>query len=53
MEENIIVTRDPNTFCFNFDWTKDADLKNKIEFIIKNNETLVEKKMKTRLSSHC
>ena len=23
MKENIIVIRDPKTFCFNFDWPKD------------------------------
>ena len=22
MEENMIVIRDPKTFCFNFDWPK-------------------------------
>ena len=25
MKENIIVIRDPKTFCFNFDWPKDVD----------------------------
>ena len=25
MEENVIVIRDPKSFCFNFDWPKDAD----------------------------
>ena len=25
MEENIIVIRDPKTFCFNLDWAKDID----------------------------
>ena len=40
MEENMIVIRDSKSFCFNFDWPKDADenLKHKIEFIIKRNE---------------
>ena len=35
MEENVIVIRDPKTFCFNFDWQKDVDenLKHEIEFI--------------------
>ena len=33
----MIVTRDPKTFCFNFDWPKHSDdnLKDEIEFIIK------------------
>ena len=37
MEENMTVIRDPKTFCFNFDWSKDVDedLKYEIEFIIK------------------
>ena len=48
MEENMIMTRDPKTFCFNFDLTKNVDknLKGKIEFIIKNNESLAENKNK-------
>ena len=39
MEDNMIVIRDPKTFCFNFDFPKDADdnLKREIEFIIKRN----------------
>ena len=24
MEENTIVIRDPKTFCFNFDWSKNV-----------------------------
>ena len=45
MEEIMIVTRDPKTFCFNFDWLKcvDENLKHEIEFIIKSNESLAEK----------
>ena len=37
MEKNMIVIRDPKTFCFNFDWPKyvDENLKHEIEFIIK------------------
>ena len=44
MEENMIVIRDPKTFCFNFDLPKDVDenLKHEIEFIIKSNESLAE-----------
>ena len=47
MEENLIVIRDPKTFCFNFDWHKDVDenLKHEIEFIIKSNESLADNKM--------
>ena len=44
MEENMIVIRDPKTFCFDFDLPKDVDvnLKREIEFIIKSNESLAE-----------
>ena len=44
----MIVTRDPKTFCFNFDLPKDVDenLKHEIEFIIKTNESLAENKIK-------
>ena len=36
MEENMILVRDPKTFCFNFNFPKDVDenLKGKIELII-------------------
>ena len=46
MEENMMVIRDPKTFCFNFDWPKNVDenLKHEIEFIIKSNESLAENK---------
>ena len=42
MKENMIVRRDPKTFCFSFDFPKNVDenLKRKIEFIIKSNELL-------------
>ena len=48
MEENMILIRDPKTFCFNFDWPKyvDENLKHEIEFIIKSNESLAENKIK-------
>ena len=51
MEENMIVIMDPKTFCFNFDWSKDDEenLKYKIEFIIKCNESLAENKMKNEI----
>ena len=44
MEKNMILTRDPKTFCFNFDWPKyvDENLKREIELIIKSNESLAE-----------
>ena len=42
------VIRDPKTFCFNFDFSKDVDdnLMHEIEFIIKSNESLGENKIK-------
>ena len=48
MEENVIVIRDPKTFCFNFHFSKDVDknLVRQIELIIKHNESLAEKKIK-------
>ena len=51
MEENVIMIRDPKTFCFNFDWSKYADKnsKNEIEFIIKGNEYLAENKIKNEI----
>ena len=51
MEENMIVIRDPKTFCFNFDFPKDVDenLKREIEFIIKNNEFSAENKTKNEV----
>ena len=51
MEETMIEIRDPKTFCFNFDLTKDVDenLKHKIEFIIKSNESLAENKIKNEI----
>ena len=50
MEQNMIVIRDPKTFCFNFRIPKDIDenLKREIEFIIKNNHSLAENKIKKR-----
>ena len=44
MEENMIVIRDPKTFCFNFNLPKEVDenLKREIEFIINSNESLAE-----------
>ena len=56
MEENIImetimiVITDPKTFCFSFDSPKDVDenLKREIEFIIKSNKYLAERKIKNK-----
>ena len=50
MEENMIVIRDPKTFCFNFYLPKkvDENLKREIEFIIKRNESLAENKIKNQ-----
>ena len=50
MQENVIVIRDPKIFYFDCDWSKDVDenLKHEIEFIIKNNESLAENKIKKR-----
>ena len=44
----MIVIRDPKTFCFNFNWSKDVDenLKHETESIIKSNQTLAENKIK-------
>ena len=46
-----IVIRDPKSFFFNFDWPKNVDenLKHKIEFIIKNNESLADNKRKNKV----
>ena len=43
------MKKDSKTFCFNFDWPKDANdnLKHEIEFIKKINESLAENKIKT------
>ena len=48
MEGNTIVIRDLKTFYFGFDWPKkvDENLKHEIDFIIKSNESLAEKKIK-------
>ena len=55
MKEKIVVIRDPKTFYFDFDWLKDVDenSKHEIEFNIKNNKSLAENKVKTRLKNCC
>ena len=51
MKENMVVIRDPKTFCFNFDFLRDIDehLMHEIEFIIKSNESLAENKVKNEI----
>ena len=51
MEQDMIVIRDPKTYCFNFDWPKDYDenLKHEIVFIIKDNESLADNKTKNEI----
>ena len=48
MEENMIVIRDPKTFCFKFDCPQDFDenLKHEIKYINKIYESLAENKIK-------
>ena len=55
MEENMIVIRDPKFFDFGFHWPEDVDenLKHKIEFIIKSNESLAENKIKKKSLNNC
>ena len=45
------VIRDLNTFYFYFDWPNNVDenLKHEAEFIIKNNESLAENKIKSKV----
>ena len=45
MKENMIVIRNPKTFCFNFDWPKDVDENLKHE----RNDSLVENKIKNKI----
>ena len=56
IEEDRIVTRDPKTFCFNYDLPKDVDnyLKGETECVIKSNKSLSEIIIKeTRLYNYC
>ena len=50
MEENMVVIRDPKTFCFRFEWPEDVDenLKDETEFIINSNKSVAENKIKKR-----
>ena len=47
----MIEIRDPKTFCFKFHLPKDLDKdsKHEIQCIIKNNESLAEKKIKNKI----
>ena len=51
MVENMIIIRDPKTFCLSFDWSKDLDenLKHEIKFITKSNESLAENKITSKI----
>ena len=51
IEENIVAITERKTFNYDFDWPKNVDenLKHEIEFIIKNNESFVEKKIKNEI----
>ena len=51
MEENLIVIRDPKTFCFDFDRPKyvDENLKHETEFIIKSNKSLAKSKIENKI----
>ena len=51
MEENMIVIRDPKTFCFNSDFPKDVDknLKREIEKVIKSYKSLAEILIKNKI----
>ena len=51
MKENMIVIRDPKTFCFNFDQPKDVDQnwKHGMQFITKSKESLAENKVKNKI----
>ena len=42
----MVVIRESKTFYFDFDWPKNIDdnLKHEIEFIVKSNESLAEKR---------
>ena len=52
IEQNAILTRDPKTFYFDFNWPKknvDQNLKHEIELIIKSNESLAENEIKSKI----
>ena len=47
----MVVIREPKTFYFDFDWPKDVDknLKQDVEFTIKDNQSLAENKIKIKI----
>ena len=51
MGENMIVITYPKIFHFDFDWPNNVDesLKHEIKFIIKNNESSAENKIKNEI----
>ena len=55
MEENMIVIRDPKTFCFNTDWLRydDESLNMKSNLSQKAMDLLQRIKQRTRLSNYC
>ena len=54
MQDNMIVTRYPKRFCFNFGLPKniDKDFKYETEFIIKGNESLADNKAIKKLNNY-
>ena len=51
MEENVVVIREPKTFSFNLNWPENVDenLKHEMEFIMKNNESSADIKIKSEI----
>ena len=51
----MIVIKNPKTFYFDSDWPKhvDENLKHKIEYIIKSNESLAENRIKNEIEQLC
>ena len=51
MEENVVVIREPKTFSFNLNWPEnfDENLKHEMEFIMKNNESSADIKIKSEI----
>ena len=47
----MIVIKDPKTFWYNSDWSKDVheNLKHEIQFIVKSNESLADNKIKNEI----
>ena len=50
-EKSMVLIREPKTFYFDFDLSKEVDknLKQEIKFIIKRNESLAENKIKNKI----